>query len=132
MDLLGEWLVEEHSNVLPKSAIGKAIYYLVARYNKIYLYLEDGRLEIDNNLIENAIRPVALGRKNYLFAGSHAGAQRAAIVYSLLGSCKLQGINAHDYLQDALQRLPEGPINQLKDLLPPFWKSANITSVPEI
>ncbi len=75
MDLLGEWLVEEHSKVLPKSAIGKAIYYLVARYNKIYLYLEDGRLEIDNNPVENSIRPVALGRKNYLFAGSHAGAQ---------------------------------------------------------
>ncbi|QHT67374.1 IS66 family transposase [Rhodocytophaga rosea] len=125
MDLLGEWLVAEHSKVLPKSAIGKAIYYLVARYNKIYLYLEDGRLEIDNNPVENAIRPVALGRKNYLFAGSHAGAQRAAIVYSLLGSCKLQGINAHDYLQDVLQRLPNQPINQLKELLPSFWKKIN-------
>jgi hypothetical protein len=132
MDLLGEWLVEEHAKVLPKSAIGKAIYYLVARYNKIYLYLEDGRLEIDNNLIENSIRPVALGRKNYLFAGSHAGAQRAAIVYSLLGSCKLQGINPNDYLQDVLQRLPDQPINQLKDLLPPFWKKSNIASLLEI
>jgi transposase len=132
MDLLGEWLVEEYTKVLPKSAIGKAIYYLVARYNKINLYLEDGRLEIDNNPVENSIRPVALGRKNYLFAGSHAGAQRAAIVYSLLGSCKLQGINAHEYLQDVLQRLPDQTISQLKELLPPFWKKSNITSVPEI
>jgi transposase len=132
MDLLGEWLVAEHSKVLPKSAIGKAIYYLVARYNKIYLYLEDGRLEIDNNPVENSIRPVALGRKNYLFAGSHAGAQRAAMVYSLLGSCKLQGINAHEYLQDVLQRLPNQPINQLKELLPPFWKKSNIPPTPEV
>ncbi len=132
MDLLGEWVVAEYGVVLPKSAIGKAIYYLVARYNKIYLYLEDGRLEIDNNPVENSIRPVALGRKNYLFAGSHAGAQRAAIVYSLLGSCKLQGINAHEYLQDILQRLPEQPINQLKELLPPFWKKSNISSELQI
>ncbi len=132
MDQLGEWLVKEHSKVLPKSAIGKAIYYLVARYNKIYLYLEDGRLEIDNNPVENSIRPVALGRKNYLFAGSHAGAQRAAIVYSLLGSCKLQGINAHEYLQDVLQRLPDQPINQLKDLLPPYWKKTDVSLVPQV
>ncbi len=132
MDLLGEWVVAEHSKVLPKSAIGKAIYYLVARYNKIYLYLEDGRLEIDNNLIENSIRPVALGRKNYLFAGSHAGAQRAAMVYSLLGSCKLQGINAREYLQDVLQRLPDQPINQLKELLPPYWKKNDASPLPEI
>jgi hypothetical protein len=131
MDLLGEWVVAEYSKVLPKSAIGKAIHYLVARYNKIYLYLEDCRLEIDNNPVENSIRPMALGRKNYLFAGSHTGAQRAAIVYSLLGSCKLQGINAHEYLQDVLQRLPEQPINQLKDLLPPYWKKTDVSPVPD-
>ena len=132
MDLLGEWIVAEYSKVLPKSAIGKAIYYLVARYNKIYLYLEDGRLEIDNNPVENSIRPVALGRKNYLFAGSHAGAQRAAIVYSLLGSCKLQGINPNEYLQDVLQRLPDQPINQLKELLPSYWKKTDTLPLPEI
>jgi transposase len=131
MDKLGEWLVKEYAQVLPKSAIGKAIYYLVARYNKIYMYLEDGRLEADNNLIENAIRPVALGRKNYLFAGSHTGAKRAAIIYSLLGSCKLQGINPNEYLMDVLQRLPDLPVNRLRELLPPFWKPANITPIPQ-
>jgi transposase len=131
MDQLGEWLVKEYAQVLPKSAIGKAIYYLVARYNKIYMYLEDGRLEADNNLIENLIRPVALGRKNYLFAGSHAGAERAAIVYSLLGSCKLQGINPKEYLMDVLQRLPDLPVNKLRELLPPFWKPANITPISQ-
>jgi hypothetical protein len=129
MDKLGEWLVKEYAQVLPKSAIGKAIYYLLARYNKIYMYPEDGRLEADNNLIENAIRPIALGRKNYLFAGSHAGAKRAAIVYSLLGSCKLQGMNPNEYLMDVLQRLPDLPVNRLRELLPPFWKPANISPI---
>ena len=106
--------------------IGKAFYYLIGRYNKIYIYLQDGRLEIDNNLIENSIRPVALGRKNYLFAGSHSGAEKAAMVYSLLGSCKLQDINPYDYLQDVLERLPEHPVNQLHELLPPNWKPAKV------
>lgn len=129
MDTLGQWLVDEYPKVLPKSSIGKAFYYLIARYNKIYLYLQDGRLEIDNNLIENSIRPVALGRKNYLFAGSHAGAQRAAMVYSLLGSCKLQDINPYEYLQDVLERLPEHPVNRLGELLPPNWKPAKISTV---
>jgi hypothetical protein len=81
LDELGEYIVGEYQKVLPKSSIGKAFHYLAARYNNIYEYLQNGRLEIDNNLIENSIRPVALGRKNYLFAGSHAGAQRAAVVY---------------------------------------------------
>lgn len=126
MDALGQWLVDEYPQVLPKSAIGKAFYYLIGRYNKIYLYLRDGRLEIDNNLIENSIRPVALGRKNYLFAGSHAGAQRAAMVYSLLGSCKLQDIDPYTYLKDILERLPEQPVNRLKELLPPHWKPVKV------
>lgn len=132
MDALGQWLVNEYPGVLPKSAIGKAFYYLIGRYNKIYIYLQDGRLEIDNNLIENSIRPVALGRKNYLFAGSHSGAEKAAIVYSLLGSCKLQDINPYDYLQDVLERLPEHPINRLHELLPPNWKPAKINSEVKI
>ncbi len=131
MDALENWLLTERLEVLPKSAIGKAIFYLIPRFNKIAMYLEDGRLEIDNNLVENAIRPVALGRKNYLFAGSHAGAKRAAIVYSLLGSCKLHNINPHEYLLDILQRLPLQPVNRLQELLPPFWKPANIATTPE-
>ncbi|MDF9799228.1 transposase [Catalinimonas alkaloidigena] len=132
MDALGQWLVNEYPTVLPKSKIGKAFYYLIARYNKIYIYLQDGRLEVDNNLIENSIRPVALGRKNYLFAGSHSGAEKAAIVYSLLGSCKLQNINPYDYLQDVLKRLPEHPVNQLHELLPPNWKPAKVNTEVKI
>jgi hypothetical protein len=124
LDELGDYIVGEYEKVLPKSTIGKAFQYLAARYNKIYEYLQNGRLEIDNNLIENAIRPVALGRKNYLFAGSHAGAERAAMIYSLLGSCKLQNINPYEYLLDVLQRLPEHSVNRLAELLPPLWKPA--------
>ena len=131
MDALEQWMVDEYPKVLPKSAIGKAFYYLIGRYNKIYVYLQDGRLEIDNNLIENSIRPVALGRKNYLFAGSHSGAEKAAMVYSLLGSCKLQNINPYDYLQDVLERLPEHPVNRLCELLPPNWKPAKVNTATE-
>jgi hypothetical protein len=124
MEELETYILTEYQQVLPKSSIGKAFHYLVSRYHKISEYLRSGRLEIDNNLVENSIRPVALGRKNYLFAGSHAGAERAAIVYSLLGSCKLQNINPYDYLSDVLQRLPEHPVNRLAELLPPLWKPA--------
>jgi transposase len=129
MEELENWLLTERLQVLPKSAIGKAIFYLIPRLYKIAMYIEDGRLEIDNNLVENLIRPVALGRKNYLFAGSHAGAKRAAIVYSLLGSCKLQNINPYHYLIDILQRLPLQPVNKLQDLLPHFWKPDNISPI---
>jgi len=124
MEQLEVYILSEYEKVLPKSMIGKAFHYLASRYHKICEYLHSGRLEIDNNLIENSIRPVALGRKNYLFAGSHAGAERAAIVYSLLGSCKLQNINPYDYLPDVLRRLPEQPVNRLAELLPPLWKPA--------
>jgi transposase len=132
MEELETYILAEYEKVLPKSSIGKAFHYLAARYHKISEYLHSGRLEIDNNLVENSIRPVALGRKNYLFAGSHAGAERAAMIYSLLGSSKLQGINPYDYLLDVLQRLPEHPVNRLAELLPPLWKpTANITPSPE-
>jgi hypothetical protein len=130
MEQLENWLLTDCLQVLPKSAISKAIFYLIPRFNKIAMYIADGRLEVDNNIVENLIRPVALGRKNYMFAGSHAGAKRAAIVYSLLGSCRLQDINPYDYLLDILQRLPLQPVNRLQELLPPFWRPANITSTP--
>ena len=79
---LYDWLNDQLTKVLPKSAIGAAISYTLSLWPRLIRYLDDGRYEIDNNLIENSIRPVALGRKNYLFAGSHEGARRAAMVYS--------------------------------------------------
>lgn len=116
------WLLEQAATVLPKSLIGKAVAYSLRRIKTLSLYTNDGRLEIDNNLIENTIRPIALGRKNYLFAGSHSAAQRIAVFYSLLGSCKLHNVEPYAYLNDILGRLPDHPINQIDDLLPHRWK----------
>ena len=119
---LGAWLKNEYGK-LPGSSFGKAIAYTLRRWEKLCAYTTNGRLEIDNNLVENAIRPVALGRKNYLFAGSHQAAQRAAMIYSLLGTCKVNGINPLHWLRDVLERLPTHPINRIEQLLPHLWES---------
>ena len=89
---LEEWLKQNITQVMPKSAIGIALAYTLSLCNRLNGYLLDGKYEIDNNLIENSIRPVALGRKNYLFAGSHDAAQRTAMLYSFLGSCKMNDV----------------------------------------
>lgn len=118
---LEAWLKKELAEVFPKSAIGQAIQYTLGLWPRLKRYTEDGCWEIDNNLIENTIRPVALGRKNYLFAGSHKAAQRAAMVYSLLGNCKLNDVEPFAWLRDVLSRLPEHPVNRLDELLPHLW-----------
>ena len=87
---------------------------------KIERAAQDARFEMDNNLIENKIRPLALGRKNYLFAGSHDGAVRAAMMYSFFGTCKAKGINPYDWLVDTLNKIPSHPINRIQDLLPGY------------
>ncbi len=95
------------------------------RWDKLGRYTKDGRLQIDNNLVENAIRPVAIGRKNYLFAGSHDGARRAAMLYSFTGTCKMSNVNPFEWLRDILSRMPNYPVNKLEELLPNNWvKSA--------
>lgn len=115
---LKQWMLENYKNVLPQSVIGQAIFYSLQRWDKLSIYTTDGRLRIDNNLVENAIRPVAIGRKNYLFAGSHNGARRAAMLYSFLGTCKMNHINPFEWLRDVLIRIPEHPVNKLELLLP--------------
>ena len=85
-------------------------------------YLEDGRYEIDNNWVENSIRPVAVGRKNYLFAGSHDAAQRAAMIYSLIATCKKNNVEPSKWLTDVLSRIQDHPINKIDELLPACWK----------
>lgn len=117
------WLNEQYPQVLPKSPIGKAISYSLLQWPKLKNYLLDGRLEIDNNLVENAIRPVALGRKNYLFAGSHEGAKRAALIYSLVITAKLHEAEPFEYLRDVLTRIADYPYSQIEDLLPGNWKN---------
>lgn len=125
------WLLKQATSLLPKSLIGKAVAYSLRRIKTLSLYTTDGRLEIDNNLIENTIRPLALGRKNYLFAGSHAAAQRIAVFYSLLGSCKLHDVEPYAYLKDILERLPDHPINEIDQLLPHRWKPRKTDQKPE-
>ncbi|MCB0293500.1 MAG: IS66 family transposase, partial [Calditrichaeota bacterium] len=118
LEPLKAWLNDHYLKVLPKSAIGQAIAYALARWSKLCRYVEDGRIEIDNNLVENAIRPVALGRKNYLFAGSHAGAERAAMIYSLVTTAKVNGVEPFVWLQDVLTRIADHPHKKLAELLP--------------
>lgn len=91
-------------------------------FKELRIYTTDGMLQIDNNFMERLIRPVKVGSKNYLFAGSHRGGQRAAIIYSLLGTCKLQGIDPYTWLEDVLHRIPVQPEEKLADLLPQRWK----------
>jgi transposase len=115
---LGEWMKRQYLEVTPKSAIGKALAYSIERWSRLSLYTQDGMLNIDNNPVENSIRPVAVGRKNYLFAGSHEAAQRSAMLYSLLGTCKMHGIEPYAWLRDVLQHIADHPINRISELLP--------------
>ncbi|WP_425596685.1 IS66 family transposase [Sinomicrobium weinanense] len=97
--------------------------YFLNQYPKFETIFSDGRIELDNNLIENAIRPLALGRKNYLFCGSHQAAQHAAMLYSFFGTCKMQNINPREWLTDTLRRIPDHNIQKLEELLPGYHKS---------
>lgn len=115
---LGKWIVETYKTVLPKSAMGKATAYCIPRWDNLLNYLKDGSLEIDNNMAENAIRPIALGRKNYLFAGSQRGAERAAMFYSFFGTCKKNNTNPFEWLKKVLEVIPEHKVNKLEELLP--------------
>jgi len=119
---LHNYLKTQLREVLPKSTMGKAIAYTLNLWPRLERYVEDGRYEIDNNLIENSIRPVALGRKNYLFAGSHEGAHRAAMIYSFVGSCKMNNIDPSLWLKDVLSRISDHKANKLDELLPPNWQ----------
>jgi hypothetical protein len=118
------WLEEESRRVLPKSPIGIAIQYTLNQWVALLRYTQDGDLEIDNNFAEREMRRVVLGRNNYLFCGSDNGGKSAAIIYSLVATCKLHNIDPFAYFRDVLERLPAHPINQLQDLLPKNWKAA--------
>jgi transposase len=95
-----------------------AIHYALGPWTQLLRYCDDGLLEIDNNAAERSLRTVALGRKNYLFAGSNAGGERAAAMYTLIGSAKLNGIDPEAYLSDVLARIADHPINRIEELLP--------------
>lgn len=118
LDALAAWLDAQLQRILGKSELAGAIRYARSRWQALTRYCDDGRLEISNNAAENAIRPIALGRKNWLFAGSDAGGERAAIFYTIIRTAKLNALEPEAYLRDLLTRIGEHPINRLDELLP--------------
>ena len=123
-----KWILGEYPKVLPKGRIGKALRYTYNIYHKLTRYHLDGKLKMDNNLAENAIRPIALGRKNWLFCGNHESAENAAIMYSMLGCCKAAGVNFRDWLiffLENVHRYDEDYSKDLADLLPHNFKPQN-------
>lgn len=127
LESLREWLESCLAKLSRKSDTTMAVRYALTLWETLVRYCDDGRLEIDNNAAERALRAVALGRKNYLFAGSDAGGEHAAAIYSLIGSAKLNGLDPEAYLREVLTRIPDHPINRIGDLLP--W---NITTPAEV
>ena len=120
---LGKWIFKEIKSTLPKSQIGKAMAYAYGWWDGLSAYLYDGNLHIDNNLVENAIRPVAIGRKNYLFAGSHEAAQRSAMIYSFFAICKKHDVNPFQWLKYTLENIMTINHKNLKDLYPQNYKN---------
>lgn len=120
---LGKWMETEYQKLRPQSPIAKAMAYSIKRWERLSLYASTGHLQIDNNAIERCMRQVAVGRKNYLFCGSHEAAKRAGLLYSLLVTCKLNDVNPYEWLKDMLSRdIKEMPINRINQLLPHQWK----------
>lgn len=115
------WIEKQANATTPRSAIGKALRYAYALYPRLSRYVTDGRYRIDNNLAEQAVRPLALGRKNYLFCRNHEAAYHTAIVYSLLGTCRLWGIEPVRWLTDVFSRIQDCSIRRLEELLPHRW-----------
>jgi transposase len=116
-----KWLEANVLQVPPKTPIGKALAYTYDLYPRLVRYVIDGRYKIDNNGAENGIRPLALGRKNYMFCGNHEAAKRTAIIYSLLGTCKINNLNPTEWLTDIFNRIPDCKMNDLHLLLPDRW-----------
>ncbi len=122
LDSLKQWLEETLGKLSRKSDTALAVRYALSRWDALLRYVDDGRIEIDNNAAERSLRTIALGRKNYLFAGSDAGGERAAAIYSLIGTAKLNGLDPESYLRNVLSRIADHPINRIEELLP--WNLA--------
>ncbi len=116
---------------LPQGLLGKAIDYALKRWEALTRFVNDGVLEIDSNLIENSIRPSAIGKKNFLFFGHPEAGERSAVIYTLLGSCRRHGVNPFDYLKDLFTRLPAAKITQIKDFTPAAWTKAREKTIAQ-
>jgi hypothetical protein len=126
---LRAWLSQTLAMLSAKSPLAQAIQYTLTRWTALARYVEDGTVEIDNNAAERAIRALVLGRRNYLFAGSDAGGETAARLYSLVGTCRLNGLDPHLYLRHVLERIATHPINRIETLLP--WHVAPSLEIPQ-
>ena len=125
IDDLRPWLERQQRRVPARSGLAEGIRYALARWEALCRFLDDGRIELDTNTVERAIRPITLGRKNHLFAGSDGGADRWAIVATLITTAKLNDVEPYAYLKDVLERMAGGqPMARLDDLLPWNWKAA--------
>ena len=122
-----KWINETDARVLPKSRLGEALAYAYSLLSRLSCYVNDGRINIDDNLIENAIRPLVLGRKNYLSCGNEASAYRAAIVFSLIGTCRAAGVDPRTWMEDVFSKLPywQRDGKDLAGLLPRSWAKEN-------
>jgi hypothetical protein len=129
LDSLKQWLEATLGKLSRKSDTAMAVRYALGRWDALLRYVDDGHVEIDNNAAERSLRTVALGRKNYLFAGSDAGGERAAAIYSLIGTAKLNGLDPEAYLRNVLSRIADHSINRIEELLP--WNVAT-SMAPEI
>ncbi len=125
LDALGPWLEERKREVLPKNPVAEAIGYALNQWKALNVYVTDGRLGIDNNVAERAIKPFAIGRKNWLFFGSDDGGRTLAVLASFTATCLQRKIDPWKYLKDVLTRLPSTPTDQLATLLPDAWASQN-------
>jgi len=122
IDQLRTFIDGSLTRISGKSALAQAIRYALSRWAALSRYVDDGRLEMSNNAAERSIRPLALGRKNYLFCGSDAGGDRAACIYTIIETAKMNGINPQAYLADILARIADHPSRRIDDLLPWRWK----------
>jgi hypothetical protein len=123
-------LIRLQPRYLPQSPLGQAISYALNQWPLLARILEHGEVELDNNLVENAIRPTALGKKNWLFFGSAEAGQRSAVMYTLIANCRLHGVEPYAYLKDVLTRLPRTTNKEVAQLTPRHWKAAQRPPVP--
>ena len=122
-------LLKKRESIRPKSQLGQALDYALNQWAELEAFVNDGRIEIDNNLVENQIRPTKLGMKNWLFIGGAHTGDRSATLYTLIQSCRSQGIDPYKYLKDVLERIPDMKNTEIQSLTPRAWAKANSQKV---